>query len=75
MPTNKPTVSRDLVGDARPKLEKYIGRVLPGRSLNQRVFGKDLTLVAAKPFSEGHINETWHLRVQAGPAQASDGLG
>ncbi len=48
----KPEATDEVVTAAEPQLEQYLRRVLKDPAL---------TLVQARLFSEGHINETWYL--------------
>lgn len=48
----KPVLTAEQIDAAAPKLEEYVRRVLTGRKVE---------LVEARPFSEGHVNETWYL--------------
>ncbi len=60
----KPVASDELVEKARPKLAKYLERVLPGKEIHG-VKIEEVKLVEAHLFSEGHMNETWKLVVEA----------
>ena len=59
----KPVASDALVDKAKPKLEAFLKRVLPGKEIHDKKI-EDVKLVEAKLFSEGHINETWKLVVE-----------
>ena len=48
----KPEATDEVLTAAEPKLEEYLRRVLKDPAL---------TLVQARLFSEGHINETWYV--------------
>jgi aminoglycoside phosphotransferase (APT) family kinase protein len=57
----KPVMTDELIAAAEPKLEAYLRRVLVGTA---GAAGKrSIELVEARPFAEGHVNETWYLAI------------
>ena len=68
--TTKPVPTAELIAAATPKLAEYVARVLPGQTLATRPVGQ-VRLLKAKPFSEGHVNETWFLKLDVDGAQTA----
>ncbi len=59
LPSIKPVATAEFMAAAEPQLEAYLRRVLGGDGANRR----EVELVEARLFSEGHINETWRITV------------
>lgn len=58
--THKPDGKADLVAEASPALGEYLTKALTGKDVGGKTI-RTAKLVAAKPFDEGHVNETWFL--------------
>ena len=61
--THKPTEKVDLAAEATPQLADYVTKTLTGKDVSGKVI-RTAKLVAARPFAEGHINETWFLETE-----------
>ncbi len=58
--THKPEQEKDWAAEARPLLAEYVAKTLPGKDIDGRTV-QVAKLLKAKPFSEGHVNETWFI--------------
>ena len=58
--THKPTERADTAADAKAPLGEYLTKTLTGKDISGKTI-RTAKLVAAKPFAEGHVNETWLL--------------
>lgn len=69
----KPIATVDKVAAAAPLLAEFVAGRLPGLDLGGGAV-KAARLLSAKPFAEGHVNETWFLVVDVDGVQTKFAL-